>query len=438
MDIDNSIIGNHAMAQPYFCKAAKRLQINGVTVCLVFTPECWCTGLFLCRFLKSSSRMLTMKHLFLMLFVAIAPCTVASCEDLQLTVPPMIYAVPGVETAVYFDNLVLSQESDRYRFEVKCDVGVTGAKRWSYTPDASHAGTFQLVVSVFNRDAGDGKSEPLARAATTLKVVPANAGADHSLNLLIIGDSLTHATTYSNELARLLSQPANPKWRMLGTHKPSSAVDGVAHEGYGGWTWARFVSHFEPNPDGTYKKRSSPFVFLNEQQRPSLDVSRYFRESCDNQSPDYVIIMLGINDCFGAPADDAVGTDARIDAMFEQANILLNAIQTAAPATHLGLCLTTPPNSRQAAFEANYQDKYSRWGWKRIQHRLVQRQLQFVAEKQDARISIVPTELNLDPVGGYPDNNAVHPNQSGYKQIGASVYAWLKWRLTLDSIPPAP
>ena len=77
-------------------------------------------------------------------------------------------------------------------------------------------------------------------------------------------DRLTHGTIYANEIARPLSLPGNPEWKMLGTHRPSRAEEGVAHEGYGGWTWGRFASHFEPNPDGTYRKRSSPFVYLGD------------------------------------------------------------------------------------------------------------------------------------------------------------------------------
>jgi len=42
---------------------------------------------------------------------------------------------------------------------------------------------------------------------------------------------------------------------------------------------------------------------------------------------------------------------------------------------------------------------------------------------------VVPTELNLDPLDGYPADNGVHPNEFGYRQIGASIYAWLKARL---------
>ena len=49
--------------------------------------------------------------------------------------------------------------------------------------------------------------------------------------------------------------------------------------------------------------------------------------------------------------------------------------------------------------------------------------------REDEKIFVVPTELYLDPVDGYPVDNAVHPNVDGYNQIGASVYSWLKWWL---------
>jgi lysophospholipase L1-like esterase len=216
---------------------------------------------------------------------------------------------------------------------------------------------------------------------------------------------------------------------MLGTHKPTQAAAGVAHEGYGGWTWQRFVSHFEPNPDGTHRKRSSPFVYLAEDGHPQLDVTRYLNDECGGQHPDFVIVMLGINDCFGAPPDDPNAIDARIDAVFKQADVLLKAFRQAAPKADIGICLTTPPNAREAAFQANYKGRFHRWGWKRIQHRLVQRQLERFAGNEQNKIFIIPTQLDLDPMDGYPANNGVHPNAAGYKQIGGTIYAWIKSRL---------
>ena len=367
--------------------------------------------------------------LLLLTFVvgqSVQPKTARGGEDLQTTLPPIIYAVVGIRTNIYFDNIVLVKDTTADQFKFTGDLGTTHTNRWTLTPTAQQLGDHPLWLQV---NAADGA--PLAKANTIVRVIPAKSESQEPLTLLILGDSLTHATTYCNEIARLLSQPNNPPWKMLGTHKPTSAAEGVAHEGYGGWTWQRFASHFEPKPDGTYKKRSSPFVYQNSAGKPTLNVPKYFAEQCGGEIPDIIVIMLGINDCFSANANDPASINSRVDSMFGHANTLLQALRSAAPKARIGICLTTPGNSRQEAFQANYQDRYTRWGWKQIQHQLVQRQIAFVqsAQKQDEPLFIIATQLNLDPVDGYPVNNGVHPNAAGYKQIGATIYAAIKANL---------
>lgn len=352
-----------------------------------------------------------------------------AAESLQLTLPPVCYAVAGQEMSIYFDNVVLTQTPEEYQFRIQCDIGRLEARRWIVTPAANDVGDHLLTVAVV-----DESGKILQEANSTLHVASADAGVGQNLRLLIVGDSLTHATVYPNEIARLLSLSGNPTWTMLGTHRLKQASPGVAHEGYGGWTWARFATHLEPKPDGTSRKRSSPFVFAGKNGTPTLDLERYFAESLGGQRPDVVTVMLGINDCFAAPPNDPKAIDVRIDAMFAQAETLLAAFRKTLPQAQLGICLTTPPNARESGFEANYHGKYHRWGWKTIQHRLVQRQLEHFANRQSENIFLIPTQLNLDPLDGYPVNNGVHPNPLGYRQIGASIYAWLKSRLEASKL----
>lgn len=363
--------------------------------------------------------------LLLCLFLICRPATAQdSAESLRLTLPKEMYAVVGQEMNLYFDNVVLTETPEKCQFSVTCDMGSQQARRWSVTPAAGDVGEHSLSLRVLP-PAG---TSP-ATASTRLHVVAADAGQNKAIRLLIVGDSLTHASLYPNELARLLSMPGNPSWTMLGSHRPAGAAERVAHEGYGGWTWQRFASHFEPEPDGTYRKQSSPFVFLDASGKPALNVPRYFEETCGGERPDYVFFLLGINDCFAANPDDPVAMDQRIDAMFQQADTLLAAFRQAVPNAELAICLTTPPNARESGFEANYKGKYHRWGWKRIQHRLVDRLLERYSGREAEQLFIVPTELNLDPVDGYPEDNGVHPSAFGYRQIGGSLYAWLKSRL---------
>lgn len=362
---------------------------------------------------------------------AVQSAMTAEQPDLRLTLPGSFYAVAGTEISICFDNVVLTETPEDYRFNVQCQLGETEEQRWSLTPRPNDAGSHKLTITV-----SDSSGKRLDQASTQLHVVPADTGADRAVRLLIVGDSLTHATIYPNELARLLSQPDNPDWTMLGTHRPKNAAEGVRHEGYGGWTWQRFVTHYEPNPDGTHRKRSSPFVFLGDNDNPALNLPRYFEEAASGELPDVVFFLLGINDCFSANPDDPAAVDARIDTMLAHADTLLSAFRKAAPHADLAICVTTPPNARESGFEANYRGRYHRWGWKRIQHRLVERLLKMPGtdpatnDSTQGQLYLVPTHLNLDPVDGYPVNNGVHPNAVGYRQVGTSLYAWLKWWLS--------
>ena len=365
-------------------------------------------------------------------FFALASAAVAAGPP-QLTLPSVWYGVPGVPVSFWFDNLVLTEKPEQYRFEVNCDIGSSEARRWTVTPEDKDAGDHAMEVIV-----KDAQGQVLERAKTTLRIAPKNAGAGHELRLLIVGDSLTHATAYPNEIARSLGAEGNPKWTMLGTHKPASAAPGVAHEGYGGWRWADFLTKWDAQHTGVAagplaRRTTSPFLFAGVDGRGTLDIPLYFKEQCGNQAPDVVTFLLGINDCFGAKPDDPAAMDKTINAVLDNADKLIAAFHEAAPKAALAVGLTTPPNSREAGFEANYHGTYHRWGWKRIQHRLVQQMLERFGDRQKDHIYLVPTELNLDPVDGYPNNNGVHPNGIGYAQIGVSLYAWLKaW---MDSRP---
>jgi len=328
--------------------------------------------------------------------------------------------------SVYFDNIVLTEKPEEYRFEVKCDVGATEARRWTVTPADKDAGNHAMEITV-----KDAQGKVIESGKMTLKVAKKDAGAGRPLRVLVVGDSLTHATYYPNEMARLLSEPGNPKWTMLGTHKPSNAKPGVAHEGYGGWTWSSFLTKWDPLPAGVTagplaRKATSPFLYADKDGKGKLDMPRYFKDDCGGQTPDVVTFLLGINDCFGANPEDKTAMDKSINAVLDNADKLLAAFHAAAPKAMLAVGLTTPPNSRESGFEANYKGKYHRWGWKRIQHRLVERMLERLGNRQKDGIYLVPTELNIDPVDGFPTDNGVHPNPVGYAQIGGSFYAWIK------------
>src|SRR5690606_17914978 len=85
--------------------------------------------------------------------ILILPATSFGQSDasLQLTLPSQFYAVPGVETSIYFDNIVLTKTPEDYRFEVACDIGNVEQRRWTLTPAKEAVGDHKLTITVYAR-----------------------------------------------------------------------------------------------------------------------------------------------------------------------------------------------------------------------------------------------------------------------------------------------
>lgn len=362
----------------------------------------------------------------MILIALLLPWIAAAQEtELALTLPPAVQAVPGVPLRLFHDNLVLTETPEEYRFEFDCPVGEAEPRAWLIDAGDDQVGTHPLRVTVHNRS-----GKELASAETHLHIARRDAGKGRQLRLLMVGDSLTNASQYPNEMARLFALPDNPQVTFLGSHHPTSARPNVFHEGYGGWTWAAFLTRWNPEAAapaaGPVKRATSPFLFADGDNKPVLDLPRYFRETCDSHPPDIVTFLLGINDCFSVKPDDLEAIDARITEVLGNADRLLSEFHRAAPQAAFAVGLTTAPNARESGFEANYKGRYHRWGWKRIQHRLVQRMIAHFAGREKENIHLVATELVVDPLDGYPENNGVHPNATGYAQIGAAFHSWIK------------
>ena len=339
-------------------------------------------------------------------------------HDLRLTLPKMAYAIPGREVGVFYENVVLTEHPEHYRFVVECDIGQPYENRWIVAPTPEQVGDHPWTLKIFHGEKAVAENSMLVRVANPEFAIR------RERRVLLVGDSLTHASIYPNDLYRRLSDSHQPLWKFLGTHHPANANPGVYHEGYGGWTWQRFLNHFDRMAAPDQKFPRSPFVYL-ENDEAKLDLPRYINESCDGKAPDFIVFFLGINDCFGANPTDPRLMDEQIDTVLANAEKLIAAFREVAPHAEIGICLTPPANKRDSGFEANYKGRYLRTGWHRIQHRLVERQLKQFSDRQAEHISIVPLELYLDTEKGYPVDNAVHPNANGYQQLAATLEAWI-------------
>lgn len=370
---------------------------------------------------------------------------------IRLMLPPRFYAVPGIETNVYFDNVCLVVNPADLAFDVTCAKGRQQAERWTCVPTDTDVGEFPFVIEV--RDAANAL---VARAESVLQIVPGDAGAGVPLSVLTIGDSLTHAAVYPAHLLELCKSEGNPQLTLVG-HTPSVRNPAVRIEGYGGWTAQRFMTYFKEGkrPEGeldwkVWNACSSPFLYPAGAGRFNADFAQYCQEQNGGKAPDVVTILLGCND--NARATDA-SIDASIDTMLTYYDMLVDMVHQVRPDTRIGALLLVPPAATQDAFGANYKCDLSRWQYKRNQHRVVERMLTKYGNRESEFITLVPTYLNLDCANNYPSakaacnaattkeavrlSNAVHPSAEGYRQIGDTLYAWLKAQLAATP-PPTP
>lgn len=353
----------------------------------------------------------------------------------RLALPPAIDACVGVETNVYFDNVMLVLNAANYAVDVHCSKGRQQQERWTFTPLPADVGEHPLQLEIRNE-----RNEIVARGRSVVRVVPADAGAGQEVALLMIGDSLTHASVSQQRIAALCEKPGNPKLRLVGSHGPGGTPGVIRHEGYGGWTALRFATHAKGTPrQGDYAQRASPFLYPAADGKPALDFAAYCRDVNAGRFPEYVTIFLGPNDIFSF--NDAT-IEGGIRTMLENYDLLIGMVQQAAPKTKIGVMLPVPPAATQDAFGANYTTGQTRWQYKRNQHRLLEKMLERYTGRDSEGIQLIATHGNLDCVHNYPEesvawnadtevkglrqNNGVHPAKAGYDQIGDAVYAWLK------------
>ena len=362
---------------------------------------------------------------------------------IRLLLPPRIYAVPGIEMNVYFDNVCLVVNRANYVFDVTCDKGAQQAERWTFVPTNEDVGQFPFVLEV-----RDEANRVIARAESVLVVAPKDAGAGVPVRLLTIGASETHAAVYPAHLLDLFKTEGNPQFALVG-RAPDPKKPDVRIEGYGGWTAERFMTHFkaEKRPEGpldwkVWNACGSPFLYPDGEGKFKADFGQYCREFNQGKGPDFVTITLGGNDLFTC-TDETI--DASIAKMFTYYDELIDMIRPVRKDTKIGAVLMYPPAASQDAFGANYRCGQTQWQYKRNMHRAYERMIEKYAGREAEHITLVPVKINLDCEHNFPTlkvpwnaqtktvglrlNNGGHPTEEGSRQIGDTIYCWMKAQL---------
>ena len=102
-------------------------------------------------------------------------CGAESPQPLGLTLPPAMYAVPGIEMSLYYDNVVLTETPDVFQFQVICDLGKAERKTLDCVSDSCRCGRKDEWMLDDYRAVGKGNGRG------EIKVVPSPSYIDFNL-----------------------------------------------------------------------------------------------------------------------------------------------------------------------------------------------------------------------------------------------------------------
>jgi lysophospholipase L1-like esterase len=372
---------------------------------------------------------------------ATAPATQAAMPGpVRLILPPVIYAVPGIEANLYLDNAVLVLNRRNDAFDVICDKGILLEERWTFTPQPKDVGEYPIEVWV-----RDKSNTVVARARSLVRVLPIDRPREGNTTLLIVGDSLTERPGYPQQLLDLNSRDDVLHLKLIGCRGANNApaTGELRHEGYSGWTAEAFATFHGPlSRSGEFKRpdTGSPFVYGDTDETAHLDFARYCEQFNGGRGPDAITIFLGTNDVFTA-SDENIET--RVDRVFKYYDALVNAFRKMRADTRIGVVLTTPPSRSQDGFRGYVgAGRQTRVQYRRNLHRLLERLMEHYGGREAEHIYLVPAYVNLDTERDFPTRPApanarsdveisrvidgVHLTREGYAQIADSIYCWLK------------
>ena len=171
---------------------------------------------------------------------------------------------------------------------------------------------------------------------------------------------------------------------------------------------------------------------------PAIDFPNYLSTN-SLATPDYVIIDLGVNDSFNFTTDADV--EALTTTAFAQLDTLITSIKAANSSVKIGIAIPAV-YANQDAFGISYQCGQTAWRAKRNIVIWNRKLIAYFSNKEAQNIYLVASGLNVDTENNYPtttqainsqnsntvtiQNNGVHPDTSGYKQIGDALFAFIK------------
>lgn len=416
--------------------------------------------------------------------------------EVIILMPSVIYVSEGIETNIYFDNIIFSNlPNELLAIDITCSKGRQYDKFWRISPQATDAGNTEFKIDV------SFAGKIIASKTAELIITSKNKGSGSSIKILCIGDSTTAGGQYISIINTDYQSMASPSMTFLG----GRGTTPNKHEGRGGWKFSQYAgdggqsswqfslsgvaevpaigsvysdgkSEFtiseinlsggtgyiaarrskgtdNPSLNGSLSKISgngdtlipfknsamtaaNPFWNLKTQQ---LDFKKYLNDrGYIIKADDLITVHLGINDVF------LEVSESKLDSIKVDFDKMINEFRSVIPQINIGLCITIPPSISQDAFAVNYASGQTLKRYIENYKKLVNFLLNNydTQEMRTSRLYCIGFNHCIDRTNNFQKTtmkanarstqiietwgNGVHPDNTGYYQMGDVLYGFIK------------
>lgn len=331
---------------------------------------------------------------------------VTEIMEKDFVIPSTIPCIGNYENNVFYDNILLNTSIDKVeRISIANSIGGLFNR---YLDKWRIFTTPQTITQTFTVNLNNTKDTNINKQSRIIVMDKNTTGVNTSKKVMFIGDSLTNAGVYEEELLNIFNNDVS-SITLYGTR----GIAPVLHEGRGGWTAKNYCQNASVN-DVT-----NPFY------NNGFDFNHYMENNPNFNDVDYVFINLGTNDMANNNNDTITYYQEMVNSIKEfNSNIVV----------FIGLC---PPLSNEVD---DFQFKN-----KRIE--LAKLLLTNYDNKQNEKIIIAPYVLNFD-ASGFPSETLTsnryvdgtlkhitdntHPLNSQYYRMADTSYFVIKYAMYLS------
>ena len=356
--------------------------------------------------------------------------------------------VVGDHFQLFYTGVVKTFNIKNEGIRVECAVGRQMPRYFEYTPTESDAGQrYKLTITTRRLD-----GSVISLGETTLVVHPklTDSTTPSNVNVLIIGDSLTYQGEWAGEgLRRIYGSDPGVSPAPLGVTNSctsygtkSHVINGfrVYHEGYSGWSWARFL------------QSSSPFYNASSK---TIDF-KYHAAKYNNPGADLIAILMSWNGS-GVTADfdfseainrnlnDAATIIRQAHSDFPNAKIICLGLQISCLNGGTGMWYGATGGLSDMYGTAFYAFDYSKALEEMVTNEEFGEYCFYIDTKGqfDTEYNTHKTEVSVNDRNNTDKEvigtNGVHPTTAGYYQIGDAFYRGLHRVLPLiESVKEEP